>query len=58
MIVRVINMITNSIWLFNNLYIFWFIEKEFKTLGAEVLETAMPFDELEVLKGFRGNINK
>ena len=35
-----------------------FIEKEYKSVGAEVLETQMPFDELQVLNGFMANIKK
>ncbi len=35
-----------------------FIEKEYKTAGAEVLEETLPFSELKVLSSFAGNIKK
>lgn len=35
-----------------------FIEKEYKTAGAEVLEETLPFNELKVLNSFTNNIKK
>lgn len=35
-----------------------FIEKEYKTAGAEVLEETLPFNELKVLSSFVNNIKK
>lgn len=35
-----------------------FIEKEFKTIGAEVLDETLPFNELKVLSSFISNIKR
>lgn len=35
-----------------------FIEKEYKTAGAEVLEETLPFNEPKILNSFTNNIKK
>jgi hypothetical protein len=35
-----------------------FIEKEFKTIGAEVLDETLPFNEVKVLSSFISNIKR